>query len=306
MKPSPRAFTLVETIIAMTIFAAIATTAVMLLTEVSKIRQEVQMEEFLYTETQALLEQMSRTIQESAIDYEEYYSREVLGEPLYGQNYGEYHTQFYNPISQFDTGKNPYSGSGLDEDTANAFCDENIGGGAFCSSNTDYHQADELYLLNSSGDIKTIYTLENDSDGNQHIAKVQLEGSDNDNTDNLLMDTWVCTADYTCTLILGTLPHPNDRTDSNRDPINFIPISSSHIAIDDLSFFISPIEDPYKGFDETSSDVFFSAQNHPKVTIHLTAHYQTSNPVGGQTPTVTLQTTVGTGVYGKIPSISGI
>ena len=75
----------------------------------------------------------------------------------------------------------------------------------------------------------------------------------------------------------------------------------------------TPLEDPFKGFAE-STTTFESVQLHPRVTIVLRAHYQVFNSDGtpidfsdagnllGEAPTITLQTTVDTGVTNVIPA----
>ncbi len=302
MKSLPRAFTLIEVIIAMTIFATLATLGVVMLDDVAKIRQEVQMEEYLYTETQALMERLAQTIQASAIDYEEYFNQELAlsygaSSNDYGENYGLYHEQFYS--GSFDMGMNPATGS---PNVANAQCS----GSALCSRDAQYHTTSELYLINKTGDLRTYFAIEEGA-----LSTVELEGIDTDGDD--LIDAWVCTSDFTCngTVItdgggnpIGTIPDPNDLTDGNHNDNNFTRISPSNVTIDTLSFFLSPIEDPFKGFDETDSSVFKSVQLHPRVTIGITTHYDTTQGIAN-TPTSTTQTTIGTGVYSEIPAYNG-
>jgi type II secretory pathway pseudopilin PulG len=295
-------FTLIEVIIAMTLFMTLATFGVMMVSNVSKASKKVEMEEYVYTEGQALLERLTRTIQASGIDYEEYYSQYVLGATTYGINYGEYHKQFFNPSTQFETGKNPYEGSGKTPDKANATCvDSN------CSDTPEYHQFNTLFLLNRTGNLKTYFVMENDA-----LALVQLEGIDEDG--NGIPELWRCTQDFNCTMAhpdksgdpAFTLPDPNDATDGVRDNTNFGPLSGQNMAVDSFQVYISPIEDPYKGFNETSSLVFESVQIQPKVTLVLQLHYKIMDSAGneikledtgdyiGSTPDITLQNKVGT------------
>ncbi|EKD93897.1 MAG: hypothetical protein ACD_28C00034G0009 [uncultured bacterium] len=305
-------FTLIEVIIAMTLFMTLATFGVMMVSNVSKASKKVEMEEYVYTEGQALLERITRTIQTSGIDYEEYYSQHILGETLYGLNYGSYHQEFFNPSTQFETGKNPYEGSGKTPDKANAVCSDSD-----CSTKPEHHQFDTLFLLNRSGNLKTHFVLENDT-----LAIVEMEGIDEDG--NGIPELWRCTQDFACTMAhpnksgdpTYTLPDPNDSTDGVRDNTNFVPLSGQNIAIDSFQVYVSPIEDPYKGYNETSPLVFESVQIQPKVTIVLQIHYKIMDNAGneikledtgdyiGSTPKITLQTTVGTGVYNEIPTYS--
>ena len=114
-KPGPRAVSIVELIIAITIFLVLITTGLTLVGNVSKAAKKVEMAEYLTTESQILLERIARQIQNSAIDYEEYYSHDVLGAAspttyTYGTNYGEYHKQFFHPGYAPPTPPGPDSG----------------------------------------------------------------------------------------------------------------------------------------------------------------------------------------------------
>ncbi|MBT5016406.1 type II secretion system protein [Candidatus Peregrinibacteria bacterium] len=295
------ALTIIELIVAMSLFAILATMGVILLSNVSKMSREAEMEEYLFTETQAVIERISKTIQDSAIDYEEYNSRlleqtidpsidSYAGNSTYGDNYGSYHAKFFSGTSEI--GINPSSASETDAE-ANAFC----GGTLTCSDTIDYHETTELYLIDKTGTERTFFVTEDDSDGNKAIAMVIMEGTDTDA--NGLIDTWACATEpiFTCT---GVDNHPlaTDRNDLNRDNDDFVPLTPSNINIEELYFYISPLEDPYKGFAEDSSAVIESVQVQPKVTIMIKATYVADN-VLGETPEVTLQTTIGTGVYNK-------
>lgn len=311
--PQKPSFTLIEVIVAMTVFIMLATSGIMLLTQVSKMSHEVEMREVLYTETQAALEKMSRIIQDSAIDYEEYNSRileqgisDPFGDPFggsatYGDNYGEYHSNFFDATGN-EVGINPAGGI---DDTANAMCE----GWASCSDNPTYYSVGELYLIDGSGTERTYFVLEGDGTENA-ISMIKMIGTDEIDSggspgQNGLIDTWVCADNYTCN---GTdsHPEPEDRTDG-RDSENFVPITPSNINIDELHFYIAPIEDPFKAFAEdqhgtSSTKTFESVQIQPKVIITIVASYVDNGITG---PSITLQTTVGTGVYNKIPTSDG-
>ena len=283
----------------MSIFAALATMGVVLISDVSRVRQKVEMEEYLYTESQALLERMARTVQASAINYEEYFSRYALSETEYGlqYQYNYYYAEFFD--GSYEKFQNPALGN---EEDANAMCQ----GGSSCSSTIDYHQVDELYLINGSGNESTYFALEEDLAANEAmVAVLEMEGADTGGDG--IIDTWICTDDFTCTGTAitspsGNLPDTGDLSDGI-DNDNFVPISPSSIVIDSLTFYISPIEDPYKALMETNT-VYESVQNQPHVTIVMTAHYSGSVPLGSSSPEITLQTTIGTGVFSNIRSYS--
>ena len=316
-----KAVSLVELVVAMTLFIILSTTGLVLISQVSKAAKKTEMKEYLATEAQALLTTLSKTIQASALDYEEYYSRNVIqATPVnFGTNYGEYHKQFFHPgsdnnygaectngspfipgtssctpdISTFDyeTGAHPYTGNGNPED-ANAFCEN-------CPLNLEDHQTNELFLIDKAGSLKTMFIL-NAADG--RLETLRLEGSDT--TGNGINDTWDCTPDFTSNC---TGP-PATATD-------FLPISPENLFIDNIWFYLSPIEDPFKGYNDIGT-TFQSVQQQPRVTIVLEAHYQLFDGSGapisissakdyiGDAPTITLQTTIGTAVNSEISAYS--
>jgi prepilin-type N-terminal cleavage/methylation domain-containing protein len=354
---SPRAFTLIEVVIAITLFAALSTMGVMVLSEVSKASKKVEMEEYLYTEGQHLLERIAREVQNNGIDYEEYYSRMIVQNGssginrTFGENYDQYHRTFFNPGSggpsateyqdfyggnnygglctdgsttystsgscnllfstaDYETGVRPYNGSGYDPDSANAFCDEFLASYTNCTNDLSYHQTNQLFLINKNGTERTYFVRERG-----RIAMVELDGTDSDNDG--LIDTWECDTDFTCNGSDGTgtdnLPYPGDLAPSDDvDDEDFYVISPKNLGIDEVSFYISPLEDPFKAYGETDSATFASVQLHPKVTIVLTLTYisydSAGNPVDftgtGDAPTMTLQTTVSTGNRNVIDSYS--
>lgn len=333
------ALSLVELIIAMTVFLILLSSGIVMVSQVSQAAKKVEMEEYLHTETQALLERLGRDIRNAGIDYEEYYSQKVIqatvSSPTYGDNYGEYHKQFFHPgypappnssagpeadgygaycvdgitafdpntsicmpltsTFDFDTGSNPYGGSSSTLETANAVCE----GNSTCSTNLLFHELDELYLINHAGNLKTVIALKT-VNGVKQLATVQLQGTDADG--NGISESWACTSDFTC----AGLP-----TNSN-----LVPISPKNLAIQWIKFYISPIEDPFKGYNETTNTTFQSVQQKPRVTMVINARYQLYDPTGvpiafdqtksyiGEPPEITLQTTISTSASNIIPAYS--
>lgn len=363
LSAKPRAISIVELIIAMTIFLVIITTGLVLVSQVSKAAKKVEMQEYLSTEGQALLERIARDIQTNAIDYEEYYSHYVLNPPpapyTYGTNYGEYHKQFFhpgypspnsppppnaagpdggygayctdettpfdpdNPTSctpltstfDFETGAHPYTSTTGDPEDANAFCNSSSPSySTACSSTLTLHEVNELYLINKAGDRKLIFALENYSPSSpiNTLSIVEMDGIDN-NEDGIT-DTWICAPEFTCSQPGGPNSRPSSTDLTNGiDSNDFIPTSPSSLAIQWIKFYISPIEDPFKGYNEIGT-VFESVQQQPRVTIVMNAKYQlydnnnipvefsrTADYIGAP-PEITFQTTVGTGVSQEIPA----
>ncbi len=303
--PSSRAVSLAETIIAITLVSILSGIVIQVLADISKGEKKMEMQEYVAEEAWGVLEDLEQAISESAIDYEEYYSYNVVqgavGEAArtFGENYGAYHYQFFNPSTDYDTGQNPYQGSGYTADEANAFCPSSGTPDPNCSQNSNLHAANKLFLIDPTGTRRTYFAVINNS-----LAKVELIGSDTD--ENGLIDTWSCAPDYPCTgatTAVGTLPILAD----------FVRLTPLNFSIDQLTFFISPLEDPFKGFAETGS-VLDSVQQQPKATIVLNAHYQlfdgtgapipltTVNQYIGEAASVRLQTVVSSGVTHILPT----
>lgn len=97
-----RAFTLVELLISLTIFAVVALLCVNTLVQSLASARKIQAQVFLYTETQALMDQLAREIEQSTIDYEAYYLRYGTHDPEEGwetEGYGLYGQSFFDPGS---------------------------------------------------------------------------------------------------------------------------------------------------------------------------------------------------------------
>lgn len=104
------AFTLIESLIALTLFAtaAVVTLTVFINGLASTKKTEAQL--FLKDQAQAILNEVQVVAEQNTIDYEAYYARNGLGETGWEtQNYGFYAQSFYNPGTDgWATG--PYSG----------------------------------------------------------------------------------------------------------------------------------------------------------------------------------------------------
>lgn len=292
---------MVELIVAMTLLSMLLAIGLNFLSRTSKQKEKYDMIDALEKEGDSAFKKVISLVEQSAIDYEEYYSRYVLQMSVaenartFGANYGSYHTAFFNPVTDYDTGTHPYGGYGQPPEAANALCDPLVNSSQTdCATNPAYFQVEELFLLNSEGNRKTIFAVEAGA-----LAMVELVGSDTDQDG--LMDTWSCASSYTCT---GMLPNPSDLSDGTRDNNDFIPIVPTFMTIDTLQFILSPNEDPFKGYNETSSTVFNTVQIHPNVTIYLEAHYETPSPAAilGEEATFTRQETLSTGVMTLIPA----
>lgn len=330
-----KAFTLIEIIITLTLFSVVALAITTVMANTLRTTKKLRAQVFLYTETEALLNQLASAIQNNTIDYEAYYARNVgkQGTKEIGwatPDYGAYQQTFMDPGTQgipsstdgvyknvdgygsactsaggtypddcptaipytdsldLDTGAHPfpdidsiYSAYSDDDTYSNAVCENS----SSCGDITNY-PLNELILINGGGDERTIFEKELYSGSDYGIAKVAMAGTDTDNDG--AVDLWKCDSDYTCTY-----------SDGGPDSTEFKFITPSLLNVTDIYFYIVPIEDPYRAFAESSEKV----QIQPQVTIVLTATL--SSDYGsflGDTPTVTVQRTVSTGVYSKINS----
>jgi uncharacterized protein (TIGR02599 family) len=94
----PAAFTLIETLISLAIFSVVSVITVTLLVNGMRSAKKIQAQVLLYSEAQALMDQVARDIERNTIDYETYYARDVLGELGWDtEHYGYYAASFYDP-----------------------------------------------------------------------------------------------------------------------------------------------------------------------------------------------------------------
>ncbi len=122
MKPKPdsrfEAFTLVEVLIAATIFTIVSLIAINVFVNVIRIQRRVQLENAIYEDARVMMERISREVRENTVDYEEYYNKALKqelpfasnstlnGKNPYGWRYGCYAQRFYNP----GAASGPYDG----------------------------------------------------------------------------------------------------------------------------------------------------------------------------------------------------
>lgn len=359
-----KGFTLIEVLIAMSLFTVAVTIASTILVDIVKLEKKSDIQNAIYEDARILMQQIVNEIKAGTIDYEEYFSVNVVqngADPkFYGINYGIYASRFYDPgrsldtgpdpisnpedlgvecsvqkpapdtdeceviynlSSDLNTGQNPFEGSGLAGNEANAFCHK---GHVTCKA--DQNIVDELYLIDSSGTRKTIIAkkLMKDSEvKNFSIAMVRMTGSDYDQ--NGIVDVFTCDEGYSCTehgngggkvdfktLIKYpmattdafftqnkiTLPTNSDLDKPFTESSQFVPLSPSRSNVEQLKFIIRPLEDPYKAYAEKDM------QSHPSVTILLTLGLSDNakREYPGEFQSITIQTTVAAGVRGKIDS----
>jgi len=304
-----QAFTIVELLITITLFAMVAVLCVNALVNATASARKIQAQATLYSETQNLMDQLAREVERNTVDYEAYYLRNVQGETGWEtEKYGYYAQSFYSPGSggtepgpypdiwykgqsylDSDTGAHPFTGissfdGSYDEDpnSMNAFCE---GKAAECSPLSN-GIVDELILINGSGDERSVFArqLFDATSTDYHLSTVKLRGSDTDNDG--IVDHWVCSDKFPSCM------------DDVPDSTDFMPISPDILTIESFHVYITPMEDPYRATTEADTQV------QPTVTLVLTATLSDSysGRLLGDLPRLTIQRTVSTGVYSKIES----
>jgi prepilin-type N-terminal cleavage/methylation domain-containing protein len=102
---STKGFTLVEVLVAMSLFTIVSTIAAAVLVDVIQLQKKSSVQNAIYEDARILMQQLTNAIQSGTIDYEEYYSNFVVqkkkpviaGDRYYGINYGVYSSRFYDP-----------------------------------------------------------------------------------------------------------------------------------------------------------------------------------------------------------------
>lgn len=315
------AFSIAEMMITLTIFTIVSAVSMSVLYNANRSAKAVQTQIFLYTEAQALMDQIARVVERNTIDYELYYLREVHGETGWDtQNYGYYGQSFIDPGSGGPINEGPYSSvSGYGTycaGTTDSYPDSGCALPEFSSGDTDMgmhpfesslgdsrnynalcndsssctalgiHVQDYLALINSDGDERTVFIAEPTGTGSdQSLSKMEMTGSDSDGDG--IEDLWVCSDRYTCT-----------GTDNTPEDSDFMPLSPSTLSVESLYVILSPSEDPYRAFAETEVQV------QPQVTIVMTVTLSEDYGANylGTPPTMTFQRTISTGVYSEVLS----
>jgi len=316
-KKTKKGFTIVELLIATSIFAIFLTSLIGFMVTLYSSSRRIQLQEKLFQDMRAMMRQITTMVESNNIDYEEYF-RVATGDKTFGSgngtkySYGDYEKQFYDfgwdgPGALCNDKTTPaYSGCIIDKTTL----DKNTGkkdGNAFCGSGTSTNpcpvdatsmrEQDQLYLINKNGTRKTFIALEpivkkvNGTEVLEHaISTFWMNGQDTDGDD--IVDNWTNGVEFNVIKPVGyDLTHKS--TEKNMYD-GFIPISPLRSDIVSLKFYISPLEDPYKAFAETDPSSGTLIQ--PSVTVILTmkpSATQLQNYLG-EIPTETLQTTIGT------------
>jgi prepilin-type N-terminal cleavage/methylation domain-containing protein len=279
-----KGFTLVEALIAITIFVILGTLISTVYVFNVRNYNQIKAQKELVDDAQFIVERIAKELQSSTIDYEEYFNMVALdGGSNYGDNYGNYATAFYS--EGINTGQNPNAGEYIsgEWDMSSAVCDTKFVDGESCGKDIDYYKYDELYLISGDGSYKTMFKFA-EIDG--EFSYLKMNGIDGDG--NGVMESFECAAETPCD---GEFPVDAD----------FISLVSPRTEIVALKFFISPLEDPRKAFAEDRIEV----QMQPHVTILLTVKPKDEAGLLKSDVSFTLQTTVSSRVQGEVFSYQG-
>jgi|GEM_PF-2073088 prepilin-type N-terminal cleavage/methylation domain-containing protein len=249
------AFTLIEVLVAVSLFGAVGVIGSTVYLNISRGQQTVGARNSLYDDAQFILDELSREIRSSGLDYEEYYNRIVLGGKP-GMNFGHYASQFYydtdtgalNCITGAkncsNVGKHPTIGNFPEK--LNAFYKAGVTSDIFCDgfeplfSTTKNHVCvKELYLMNGDGTKKTFIAPESidwkDSKSQKppHVLSRASMVAAKDAKNNVLPHLFRCENDSLCPskpLTISTLnlkepttldltyPDPKDLTGADGTP----------------------------------------------------------------------------------------
>ncbi|MBU1446321.1 type II secretion system GspH family protein, partial [Patescibacteria group bacterium] len=104
IQKTKKGFTLVELLVAVTVFAVFLTSIMTLIVDMYRSSRRINLEEEIYQDMRAMMKQLTYMVEENAIDYEEYY-REAVGDasfggsgsdPIHDYTYGDYAKLFWD------------------------------------------------------------------------------------------------------------------------------------------------------------------------------------------------------------------
>lgn len=321
-----KGFTLVETIIAISIFVVVISVSAAIFTDSFASNRKTDVSRTLYEETRIALERVVKEVRRGTVDYEEYWNRYThnaasTADADYGENYGDYALQFFRDADNLGSpppsiaDKTRYDENVGKNEGANPVL--NAGALQLCQDlddtvfpevpATNYEQC-ELYLITAEGSEKTIIKLVPEVVSGQteyRLVMLKLPGSDSDGDHQ--NDGWDI---YNAAAAVSPSPSPAKYLDycNTYDggskactDYQFQKIQPDSIKITGLGFFVAPLEDPRKAFAEFSNDI----QIQPHVTVVLTAEPSISRSGGirGRIPSLTLQTTIGARAHNEVKSL---
>jgi len=222
-----KGFTLIEVLVATTIFTIVGLLGVTIFVNVMRVQRRITLENAIYEDGRFMMERISREIRQNTIDYEEYYREANKDAKKHGQEFGCYAQQFMNlgtglpaygtlcndmatlaknspgciiakDTQDINTGQNPATAPLIRADDANAMCGAQRGWiNTQCRIGAagygDFFTAGQLYLINAHGTEKTYLGMKKvgSSPDEYSVAMLMLEGTDTDNDG--ISEQWVDT-----------------------------------------------------------------------------------------------------------------
>lgn len=368
---SSPAFTLVEMLIASSLFAILTSLVLVFFVNTTRVSGAFKEKQILFDDGQFVMNKLVREISNSAIDYEEYFNRLVIGGD-FGMNFGQYASQFYysDHVSQgfqnhcdnsaealeencINIGKNPvrtdllpgegnafmipgqdtsaHQDSGIAEEEK-IFCNNFQALEELKINKRNYVCVQHLYLITPEGNKKILIAREKFSPGEDpsksahtlsFAEMIPKEGKPEGAMDKVQYDKIftcskpVCSGSGSVELMNTSVkldvafPKVSDLSNNSADDQDFIPLSSKRIDIISAQFFISPVEDtlkaynegedPLKGFSEKEINAKYFLHQ-PVVTIVLEIQPISSVVNGKDSPRIRLEKKVTPAVFGEVKS----
>jgi prepilin-type N-terminal cleavage/methylation domain-containing protein len=321
-----KGFTLIELMISITLLGLIITISSSIYANFFGSMRNLKAANTVYNETRFLMEKIVKEVRDGTIDYEEYYNqnqrKKLLGSSYdaarnetYAQDYCKYGLEFYDAGDDGEIGTYDDVPRGtLAEGELSAIGD---------SSGQPEPIRNELFLINSNGDRRTyIKRMEETVNGRTtgKIGILKLAGKDfgidhidSTDTNNVgtckpdvgegdgRIDTWICEDGFNCESATVTITNADGSTCTGvagetiiTDPAepadnSFVNITPAALDVVNIKFIISPMDDPYKAFDNKN------VQIQPSATIKIIAR---ANPViaaqfrANNVPDIVLESTV--------------
>lgn len=324
-----KGFTIVELLVSVTIVAIFLTSVVTFMVDLYRNSRRIELEEQLYQDMRALMRQITVMVETNALDYEEYF-RATQNVNLFGNGdgvnyiYGDYAKQFYDfgwdgegalCNTSYGIDVQAHAGCIIDKTTL----DKNIGkkeGNVFCGEETpiacpadltDFHKQSQLYLINARGTRKTFLATEpvqreiGESTVEENVLSIfWMNGKDTDGDD--VSDTWTNGIEFNTETPDSLFDDLTIAKSEQNIYDEFIPISPLRSNIVDITFYISPLEDPYRAFAETDPTTGTLVQPHVTVILTMEPSAVEMQDYLGKIPRKTLQTTIYSNVQQEVKS----
>lgn len=222
-----RGLSLVEILVAVSVFSTVGLMALTVFVNITRIQGRLALENAIYEDARFMMERISRSIRNNAVDYEEYFNKSLNAANEYGALHGCYAAQFYNPgvgdatnldaspgklgaycnnkapytgqectvykpSIDINTGRYPYQGvtpAGDEVASSNAFCPLFSNAALGCKPQLSQTKS-ELYLINQDGSIKTFFARKKVGNDPAEYALAMLEKIGEDANGDGVVEKW--------------------------------------------------------------------------------------------------------------------